>query len=222
MTNSQKQYSQVQVSAWLKGLLSVAFVDNDFSDRERDLIHELSLSEQLQGEINLINMKASLEDNFQIIDPAELADALGSDPDLAQNFLRTAVLVAMADGDYSVVEDDLIRQFGTALKQEMPPISAIKHKLESLPHHEHKALLDPLKDWLDRLEIDDRRIARFLCKAIPSQCPFERDIFLFGRKVMHIPAMCQINPYYDQLVGLRFRSLSFLADKCGEDVSEFC
>jgi hypothetical protein len=38
---------------------------------------------------------------------------------------------------------------------------------------------------------------------------------------MHIPAMCEINPLYDQLVGLRFRSLSYLADK-GEDVSKYC
>jgi len=34
--------------------------------------------------------------------------------------------------------------------------------------------------------------------------------------------MCQINPLYDQLVYLRFRSLTFLADECGEDISEFC
>jgi hypothetical protein len=56
---------------------------------------------------------------------------------------------------------------------------------------------------------------------IPAQCPFERDINLFGRKIAHIPPLCKLNPLYEQFVGLRFRSLSYLADDCGEDVSEY-
>jgi hypothetical protein len=57
---------------------------------------------------------------------------------------------------------------------------------------------------------------------IPPQCPFERDVTLFGHKVVHIPPMCKLNPLYDQLVGLRFRALSYLADDCKEDVSQYC
>ena len=72
------------------------------------------------------------------------------------------------------------------------------------------------------MDIDDPRVARFLCKMIPAQCPFERDVKLFGKKVVHIPPMCKLNPLYEQLVGLRFRSLCYLADDCGEDVSQFC
>lgn len=241
MTNSQKHCSQDQISAWIRGLQSIALADNDFSDKEKELIHELShalnhepsYSEQLQGkqlrgEMSLTELENSIEVGSQPISPAELADAFGADADLAQNFLRTAVMVAMADGDYSEPEDDLIHQFSGALKQEIQPMLEVKQKVAALTRHEHHEnqeladLLHPLKEWLDRLEIHDPRIAKFLCKAIPSQCPFERDVFLFGRKLMHIPAMCQINPLYDQLIGLRFRSLSFLADECGEDVSEFC
>lgn len=77
-------------------------------------------------------------------------------------------------------------------------------------------LLSPIRQWLDGIEIHDRKLAHFICKAIPAQCPFERDINLFGRKVAHLPPMCKINPLYDQLVGLRFRSLCYLVDECGE------
>lgn len=79
-------------------------------------------------------------------------------------------------------------------------------------------LLAPLRQWLDRIEIHDRQLARLLCKAIPAQCPFERDIVLLGRKVAHIPPMCKLNPLYDQFVGLRFRSLCYLVDECGETI----
>ena len=79
-----------------------------------------------------------------------------------------------------------------------------------------------MRVWLDKLEIHDPRVARFLCKMIPSQCPFERDIKLFDHKVVHIPPLCKLNPLYEQLVGLRFRALSYLADDCQEDVSQYC
>jgi len=81
--------------------------------------------------------------------------------------------------------------------------------------------LNPLRDWLDELDIQDPRVARFLCKMIPSQCPFERDVTLFKHKIVHIPPVCKINPLYEQMVGLRFRALSYLADECGEDVSPY-
>jgi Mo-dependent nitrogenase C-terminus len=98
-----------------------------------------------------------------------------------------------------------------------PPGSQTLRKPES-----HADLLRPMQDWLDHLEIADPRVARFLCQMIPPQCPFERDVVLFGRKLVHIPAMCKINPLYEQLVGLRFRSLSYLADDCHEDISKYC
>jgi hypothetical protein len=78
------------------------------------------------------------------------------------------------------------------------------------------AALTPLRQWLDTLEIRDRDLAWFLYKAIPGQCPFERDIVLFGHKVLHIPPLCKLNPLYEQLVGLRFRAMCYLVDCCGE------
>jgi hypothetical protein len=88
--------------------------------------------------------------------------------------------------------------------------------------HSKLDILSPVRAWLDGLEINSPKLAHLLCQIIPSQCPFERDILLFGRKIAHIPPMCKLNPLYDETVYLRFRALSYLADRCGEDVSCYC
>lgn len=76
--------------------------------------------------------------------------------------------------------------------------------------------------WLDETQVHSPRMARFLCRTIPAQCPFERDVVLLGRKVAHIPPLCKLNPFFEQLVGLRFRALCYLVNECGEDVSVYC
>jgi hypothetical protein len=82
--------------------------------------------------------------------------------------------------------------------------------------------LQPLRNWLDNIVIADRLLAHRLCKLIPAQCPFERDIKFLGKILFHIPPMCKLNPVYSELVGLRFRALCYLADQCQEDISEYC
>lgn len=95
--------------------------------------------------------------------------------------------------------------------------------MASLTHPRlHNPLLHSIRQWLDSREIHNAKLAHFLCKAIPAQCPFERDIKLFGHQLFHIPAMCKLNPLYDQLVSLRFKALCYLADECGEDVTAYC
>ncbi len=86
------------------------------------------------------------------------------------------------------------------------------------PHPFNFNVLNPIRHWLDNLQIDNPKLARFLYKAIPGQCPFERDIIVFGWKLVHIPPLCKLNPLYEQLVGLRFRSLCYLVDVCGESI----
>ncbi|MBD3881818.1 Mo-dependent nitrogenase C-terminal domain-containing protein [Phormidium tenue FACHB-886] len=83
-------------------------------------------------------------------------------------------------------------------------------------------LFKPVRQWLDCLVVNDIKLAHFLCKSIPSQCPFERDIKLFNRTLFHIPPLCKLNPVYDEVVALRFRALCYLADVCGEDVTPYC
>ena len=83
-------------------------------------------------------------------------------------------------------------------------------------------VLKPVRQWMDQIEVATPDLAHFLCKLIPAQCPFERDVKMFGRTLFHIPPMCKLNPLYEQVVSLRFRALCYLADECGEDVTPYC
>ena len=234
----QSSYTSQQVFVWLRGLLTIAWADGHFDPQEQHLITSL-----VNQELNAADTSKAL----QPVSPAELAEALGHDSALAENFMRMAVMVAIADGAYSSCEDEILFQYCQALGLKTEVLEVLRTTL-SEPESESEAapaqamfvssgerpmqayvdlkpkptLLNPVRDWLDEIEVQDPKIARLLCKLIPSQCPFERDINLFGRTIAHIPPLCKLNPLYDQLVGLRFRALSYLADECGEDISSYC
>ena len=221
-TTAQTAYSSEQIIAWLRGLLTIAWADGNFDTQEQELITNLT-KDELAPAINW--------DSLEIIEPDELAAILGKGTPVAENFLRTAVMVAIADGIYSPSEDDLLQQLCQKLELQESLLTALRHTLEETAQttdfpptglqSPHPDALTPLRQWLDGLDIQDPRVAKFLCKMIPSQCPFERDVTLFGRKIVHIPPLCKINPLYEQMVGLRFRALSYLADDCGEDVTPY-
>lgn len=233
-------YTEEQIQAWLRGLLAVAWADGEFDDQEKELIHtmmDVEFAPQLDFQ------------TFEPIKPSELATVLTPNPLAAENFLRMAVMVAIADGIYSAAEDKILMDFCRALGLDTTVLQSLESTLynlheineevqpgsstdESAPVAAASALtppapkdgpdpLKPMREWLDQLEVEDPRLARFVCKMIPSQCPFERDVTLFGKKVVHIPPMCKLNPLYEQLVGLRFRALSHLADDLGEDVTPY-
>jgi tellurite resistance protein len=217
----QSPYSNDQIAAWLRGLLTVAWADGNFDAKEQELIANIT-DKELAPKIKF--------ESLEPIEPEELAAVLGKNTTAAENFLRTAVMVAIADGIYSPTEDDLLHKFCLVLGQPEELLKALRYTIEHPQQLQTpsadltKRQLDGLRsvrEWLDKLEIHDPRVARFLCKMIPSQCPFERDVKLFGRKIVHIPPMCKINPLYEQLVGLRFRALSYLADDCREDISSY-
>ncbi|XGV97019.1 MAG: Mo-dependent nitrogenase C-terminal domain-containing protein [Leptolyngbya sp. BL-A-14] len=84
------------------------------------------------------------------------------------------------------------------------------------------APLQPIRQWLDTIEIRDPEMANLLCQMIPSRCPFARTVKLFDRTLFSIPPLCKLNPFYEQVVGLRFRALCYLADECSVDVSRYC
>ncbi|MBD1872863.1 nitrogenase [Nodosilinea sp. FACHB-131] len=220
---TQSPYTQEQIKVWLRGLLTLAWADGDFDDDEKALITAIT-EDELAPELDF--------EHFEPVTSAEVAQVLGSDPKVAENFLRMAVMVALADGVYSVEEDLQLQALCQALNLQDTVLSSVRSTIYSLkPENDEIAAelrpptvgkIDPLKparEWLDQLEVHDPRLARFVCKLIPSQCPFERDVVLFNKKLVHIPPMCKINPLYEQLVGLRFRALSYLADDCGEDVT---
>jgi hypothetical protein len=101
-------------------------------------------------------------------------------------------------------------------------IAISNHNVHSIstaqPSRDRIDVLQPIRQWLDNLQINDRKLAHAIYNLIPGACPFERDIILFGRKLGHIPPLCKLNPLYEQLVGLRFRSLCYLVDICGESI----
>lgn len=79
-------------------------------------------------------------------------------------------------------------------------------------------LLFPVRQFLRNIKIDNPKFAHQLCDLIPSQCPFERDIKIFGKVLFHIPPMCKLNPFYNDLVELRFRAQCYLVDEWGEEL----
>ncbi|MBD1880034.1 nitrogenase [Coleofasciculus sp. FACHB-64] len=223
----QSPYTSEQMAVWIRGLLMVAWADGNFDAEEQKLISSLTQN-QVAPTMDLGSLEPITAD--------ELAAAFKQDARSAEDFLRTAVMVAVADGVYSSSEDELLFQFCEALGQQPKALSLLRQTLIPTSESEISAdsdkgaaarirqrdVLRPVRVWLDGLEIHDPRLARFLCKMIPAQCPFERDVKLFGHKIVHIPPLCKLNPIYEQLVGLRFRALSYLADDCGEDVSPYC
>ncbi|MGB8700559.1 MAG: Mo-dependent nitrogenase C-terminal domain-containing protein [Thermosynechococcaceae cyanobacterium] len=216
-------YSSEQIVTWLRGLVTVAWADGNFSAEEKSFIKTLVASD-LAPDL--------METVYEPITPEQLAQEFAHDSAGAENFLRTAVMVALADGVYSSAEDRILDTFSQALHLKVAALDSLRHTLdgseappaEAIADAEKSGvdLLNPVRHWLDDLEMHDPRIARFLCQMIPPQCPFERDIKLFGHKLVHVPPLCKLNPLYEQLVGLRFRALSYLADDCKEDVSKYC
>lgn len=219
-TSASIELSPEQTLIWLRGLLMLAWADGNFDATEQALIASITHQDLPQNNQRL-----------DPISPEELAEAFQQTPSIVENFLRTAVMVALADGIYSSTENEILEQFAQTLGFGSEILQTLRLTLcevqpeqnTIIPHPDvHHDVLQPVRSWLDGLEIHDPKIAHFLCKLIPAQCPFERDIKLFEHKVVHIPPLCKLNPLYDQLVGLRFRALSYLADERGEDVTPYC
>lgn len=102
-----------------------------------------------------------------------------------------------------------------SLHYSSPVLTAIKTRIDRVD------LFKPVKNWISQISIRNPAQAHRLAGLIPAQCPFERDIVLWGRVIAHIPPMCKINPVYYELIELRFKALCYLADECGEDISAY-
>ncbi len=97
-----------------------------------------------------------------------------------------------------------------------------KDSLSPNPSRPKRDPFRPIRDRIENLKIDTPALAHRICKLIPAQCPFARTVQIFGRTILTIPPLCKINPVYEELMVLRFRALSYLADECGEDISAYC
>lgn len=104
-------------------------------------------------------------------------------------------------------------------------MATLTHSSKQPPAHRAflpNRLLTPLRCWLETLPIQTSRQAHLICRLIPGQCPFERDLTFLGRTLLHIPPLCKLNPFYTELLTLRFRALTYLADVCQEDITPYC
>jgi tellurite resistance protein len=113
--------SEEQANAIARGLLTVARTDGGLDARELELINEFAPGDA-----------SKLPD----IAPDELARAIGG-TSLAPLFLKSCFLVALADGDYSAQERDVIDRYGAAL-------GVSGDALESLGQSVKEYLLKPL------------------------------------------------------------------------------
>jgi hypothetical protein len=77
-----------------------------------------------------------------------------------------------------------------------------------------------LRLWVNGIQITNNKFAHFVCNLIPCTCPFERNITIFGQ-TFHIPALCKLNPLYNEFVSLRLRALTYLEGNCGEDITQY-
>ena len=186
---------------WLSALHQLALADGDFSEGERR-----TLADHLAA--TLPNAELDWE-GLPPVQDRDLAGAFAEDPTLAEQFLRSAVVVSLADGHLSDKELALLHHWADLLGCDQSALKGLQ-PCEAPTSALNLHPLEPLKHWLDALDPSDPAVAGFIVSLLPAQCPFERDIVLFGHKLVHIPPMCKLNPLYDQLVGLRFRCLSRL------------
>lgn len=75
-----------------------------------------------------------------------------------------------------------------------------------------------IKQQIEAIDINHRETAQKIVNLIPNQCPFARDIKIFNFLLFKIPPLCKLNPFYEDLMMLRFRALCFL-EEIGEDIS---
>ncbi|MEM9487212.1 MAG: Mo-dependent nitrogenase C-terminal domain-containing protein [Cyanobacteria bacterium P01_F01_bin.116] len=246
-TSNKSLYTEPQVKAWLRGLLAIAWADGEFDDQEKGLIHtmmDVEFAPKLDFETfepikpaelaEILTPNRIAAENFLRMGVmVAIADGIYSaaEDKVLMDFcqalnLDAAVLQSLQSTLYNLRQVKEEVQPGTSAATATAPAAvattaAAASPLQPPASKDGPDPLKPMREWLDQLEVQDPRLARFVCKMIPSQCPFERDVTLFGKKIVHIPPMCKINPLYEQLVGLRFRALSHLADDLGEDVTPY-
>lgn len=192
---------------WLAALHQMALADGDVSPQERRVL-EQALAHDLPGE--------SL-DGLHLPGDGALLHRLGHGTPEAEDFLRSALVVALADGKLSMSELALLQHWSDLLGVGQDVLADL-HGAET-PCGDPDTTLQRLRSWLDAQAPRDPAVARLMIRLIPAQCPFERDVVVLGHRLLHIPPMCRINPLYEQLMALRFRCLCLLADEAPPDQS---
>ena len=61
-------------------------------------------------------------------------------------------------------------------------------------------LLQPGRNFINGIDINNPKFAQKLCQLIPAQCLNARDIKFLGRTVLQIPPMCKLNHFYYEII----------------------
>jgi hypothetical protein len=61
--------------------------------------------------------------------------------------------------------------------------------------------------WLDAREIQNPKVALWICWLIPNRCPFALTIQLGQYHQVRIPPLCYLNPLYAEFLRLRCKAL---------------
>ena len=56
----------------------------------------------------------------------------------------------------------------------------------------------------------NKQLAQLIVNLIPATCPFNKS-FKFAGFSVTIPSLCKLNPFYDQLINLRYAALTELS-----------
>ena len=73
-------------------------------------------------------------------------------------------------------------------------------------------LILAIKRHIDKIEIRTEKGATAICRLIPANCPFNKTVRIGKIKLFTIPPLCKLNPFYNELVGLRFRAECYLVE----------
>lgn len=72
------------------------------------------------------------------------------------------------------------------------------------------APLAPIRRWMNTIEVGNVLVAQMICHLVPNTCSSAHEIRFFDRTWFTVPSICQVNPFKDELIDLRFRAADFL------------
>ncbi len=84
-----------------------------------------------------------------------------------------------------------------------------------------RKIVSHIFDTLNKKVKRSQQLAQTVVELIPSQCPFERNISILGVTTLHIPPLCKLNPFYNDLMELRYNALNALVDVFHTDVTSY-
>jgi tellurite resistance protein len=120
----ESPYTPEQIKVWFRGLLTIAWADGHFDEEEKSVITSMT-QEEFAPNLDFF-------DALEPIASEDLAAVLGQQTEAAEDFLRTAVMVALADGVYSTEEDQKLHSFCTALGLENQVLESVRATLYDL------------------------------------------------------------------------------------------